>query len=331
MKSFKGILFLLILLVIPLSSAVILGQGTGGGVVIQTPSSLACQCSSVNSTFNQSAADALYIRQDGTSTTSDIIPFQFGVRIPQADIYFLFGDSSQGPGNLFFSRVEEFSPGVMLRYEPNALNLNQSSYLVLNDSVILRANKDSATNGTIRLESPVYVTQNLTVENQSVCLGNQIGCNFTGVSYYQNDQGVNSTSKVTFDTFTELTQIITPIIITGNIHGNNTISNITLGPGAGNGSKITITGTNLGGQINITTNATAAGSNAVVFTANFTVPIDSANPMYIHWSFANALAASQWAKTTYFINNNLTSFTMNTGSTPLACTTGCLINYGFEG
>lgn len=58
--------FIFCIITIGVTSAATIGVGNGKGVIIPSPTP-ACLCSGVNSTFNQSAADLLYWRLDGSN------------------------------------------------------------------------------------------------------------------------------------------------------------------------------------------------------------------------------------------------------------------------
>lgn len=116
----------------------------------------------------------------------------------------------------------------------------------------------------------------------------------------------------------------------GQIIGGSTAPAIAAGPGAGTSPSVTITGTNLAGQVSVTV-GTAPTGGAVVATVTFANSFAYPAAPYVMLTPANATAAGLTGTAQVFVTATTTTLVINVGSGGLAASGQYIWNYHVQG
>jgi hypothetical protein len=118
----------------------------------------------------------------------------------------------------------------------------------------------------------------------------------------------------------------------GQIVGGSAVPTIAAGGAAGTAPTVSIVGTNVAGQISVTTGTGTSGSAPVATVTFSATPTGTfAVPPYPLLTPANAAAAALTGNVAVYVTSTTTTFVINVGSTALAASTQYIWNYMVQG
>jgi len=134
----------------------------------------------------------------------------------------------------------------------------------------------------------------------------------------------SAVSKWRIIEFTRGDSLTLGITAVKHLVGNSTAPTIAAGAGAGTSPTISIIGTDLAGQVTLTTGTLPTGG-AVVFTVTFNAAFTAAP--YVNFSPVNSNAAALSGLTMVYVTSTMTTFVFTVGATGLVAATQYIWNY----